>query len=58
MSEELFSDKTMYVFAGLFVFFILLLALTAYNEQFSKDKHFESCIKNHSVVECTPLLKD
>jgi len=55
--QELISDKTMYVIAGLFVFVTFCLVLTAHTKQFSRDKHFESCIKKYTVAECTPLLK-
>jgi hypothetical protein len=58
MSNELSSDKAMYVAAGLFVFFILCLALTTYGKQLSRDQHFESCIKKYTAAECIPLLKD
>lgn len=58
MPEEIFSDKTMYVIALFMAFVIVCLVLTDCDRRFNQDKRFNNCIKNHSVVECTPLLKN
>ena len=52
------DDKIEFALIGIMALVVLGGLFIVNSEATRKNTRFESCVKNHSVAECTPLLKD